>query len=110
MTRAKDAVGRALAADAALTGLVTFAPDDLDWDDEVRVALRRAREPVAGCADRHGSESALRRPGDDGDEDFRPAFRLAELDLHPAQRGRRSAARSRLYGTGNKPRFDWDRV
>ena len=29
-----------LAADAAATlGLVTFAPDDIDWDDEVRIAL-----------------------------------------------------------------------
>ncbi|MDY7104788.1 MAG: 2,3-epoxybenzoyl-CoA dihydrolase [Actinomycetota bacterium] len=28
-----------LAADAAETGLVTFTPDDLDWDDEVRLAL-----------------------------------------------------------------------
>src|SRR3954470_4174308 len=28
-----------LAADAANTGLVTFTPDDLDWDDEVRLML-----------------------------------------------------------------------
>ena len=48
-----------------------------------------AREPVAGRADRHGSQSALRRPRDDGDADLRPALRLAELDLHPAERGRR---------------------
>jgi benzoyl-CoA-dihydrodiol lyase len=28
-----------LAADAAALGLVTFAPDDIDWDDEVRIAI-----------------------------------------------------------------------
>ncbi len=28
-----------LAADAAAAGLVTFTPDDLDWDDEVRLTL-----------------------------------------------------------------------
>ena len=28
-----------LAADAAAAGLVTFTPDDLDWDDEIRLAL-----------------------------------------------------------------------
>ena len=48
-----------------------------------------ACEPVAGRADRHGGQSALRRPRDDGDADLRPAVRLAELDLHPPQRGRR---------------------
>jgi benzoyl-CoA-dihydrodiol lyase len=32
--------GQALAADeAAELGLVTFAPDDIDWDDEIRVAV-----------------------------------------------------------------------
>ena len=28
-----------LAEDAAEAGLVTFAPDDIDWDDEIRLAL-----------------------------------------------------------------------
>ena len=34
-------------------------------------------------------QSALRRAGDDGDAHFRPAHRLAELDLPAPQRGRR---------------------
>ena len=38
---------------------------------------------------RHGGEPALRRPGDHGDEDLRPAHRLAELDLPAPQRSRR---------------------
>jgi benzoyl-CoA-dihydrodiol lyase len=37
---AAAARGQALDPDAALAaGLVTFAPDDIDWDDEVRVAV-----------------------------------------------------------------------
>ncbi len=49
------------------------------------------REPgraLAGRAHRDGSQPALRRPGDAGNEDLRPAHRVAELDLHPAERGR----------------------
>src|SRR5262249_51538194 len=34
-------------------------------------------------------ESALRRPGNDGNKDLRPPDRLAELDLSAPQRGRR---------------------
>ena len=38
--RAEEAVGRPLeAAEAAELGLVTFAPDDIDWAEEVRIAL-----------------------------------------------------------------------
>ena len=45
-----DAVGRPLDAAAALAlGLVTMAPDDLDWEDELRIALeeRAALSPDA---------------------------------------------------------------
>jgi benzoyl-CoA-dihydrodiol lyase len=38
--RAEEAVGRPLEAAAAVElGLVTFAPDDIDWAEEVRIAL-----------------------------------------------------------------------
>src|SRR6185369_6601386 len=38
--RAEEAVGRPLeAAEAVELGLVTFAPDDIDWAEEVRIAL-----------------------------------------------------------------------
>ncbi len=37
---AGDRVGKPLEADAAeQLGLVTFAPDDIDWDEEVRIAV-----------------------------------------------------------------------
>ena len=51
---------------------------------------RGAREPLARRAHRHGSEPALRRPGNDGDPDLRPPLRMAELDLQPAERRRRA--------------------
>jgi benzoyl-CoA-dihydrodiol lyase len=36
----QDAAGRPLAADeAAELGLVTFAPDDIDWEEEVRISV-----------------------------------------------------------------------
>ena len=41
---ARAAVGKPLDADEALAlGLVTAAPDDIDWDDEIRIAHRGAR-------------------------------------------------------------------
>jgi benzoyl-CoA-dihydrodiol lyase len=40
LAAAEQRAGSALeAADALALGLVTFAPDDLDWDDEVRLAV-----------------------------------------------------------------------
>ena len=50
---------------------------------------RGARGALARRAHRHGGEPALRRPGDDGDEDLRPAHGVAELDLPAPERGRR---------------------
>ena len=90
-------------------GLVSFAPDDLDWDDEVRLADRGARGALARRADRHGGQPALRRPGDDGDEDLRPADRVAELDL-PAPERRRRAGALTAYGLKARPEFDFNRT
>ena len=45
-------------------GLVTFAPDDIDWDDEVRIALEERAQLQPGRAHRHGGQPPLRRPGD----------------------------------------------
>jgi benzoyl-CoA-dihydrodiol lyase len=40
LAAAREAAGRPLdAAAAERLGLVTFAPDDIDWDDEVRIAV-----------------------------------------------------------------------
>jgi benzoyl-CoA-dihydrodiol lyase len=72
------------AADAA--GLVTFAPDDLDWDDEIRVAIeeRTSLSPDALT----GMEASLRFAGrKQWTRDLRTINRVAELDLSTAKRG-----------------------
>ena len=83
--------GRAAnAAEAEELGLVTFAPDDLDWEDELRVAVeeRAGFSPDALT----GMEASLRFAGPETMEtpDIRPAFRLAELDLPASERHRRA--------------------
>ena len=110
---ARAQVGKKLDAEAAIgLGLVTFAPDDLDWDEEVRIAIEERASLSPGRAHRHGSEPALRRPGDDGNADLRPPDRVAELDLQPAERRRRArraegvrhrAARRNSTGSGSDP-------
>ena len=81
---------RSIAMAALDAGLVTVAPDELDWDDEVRLAIeaRAALSPDALT----GMEANLRfrRAGNDGNENLRPAVRVAELDLPAPQRGRRA--------------------
>ena len=78
---------------AASSGLVTFAPDDLDWDDEMRLAIeeRASLSPDALT----GMEANLRFAGAETMEtrDLRPPVGLAELDLHPARTPSASRAR-----------------
>ena len=110
IARAKDAVGRALAADAALDlGLVTAAPDELDWADEVRVALeeRASLSPDALT----GMEANLRFGGPETME-TRIFGRLSAwqnwIFIRPNAVGEAGALK--VFGTGSKPRFNWDRV
>ncbi len=110
IARAKDAVGRALAADAALDlGLVTAAPDELDWADEVRVALeeRASLSPDALT----GLEANLRFGGPETME-TRIFGRLSAwqnwIFIRPNAVGEAGALK--VFGTGSKPRFNWDRV
>ncbi len=78
----RDKVGQPLDADAALAlGLVTSNPDDIDWDDEVRIAIeeRAAMSPDALT----GMEANLRfnGPGKHADPNLCPPHGLAKLDL-----------------------------
>ena len=61
-----------------------------------------ARQLFARQPDRARGQSALRRPGDDGNQNLRPAHRLAELDLPASQRrwrrGRAAPLRHRPEG------------
>ena len=110
IARAKDAVGRALVAEDALDlGLVTAAPDELDWADEVRVALeeRASLSPDALT----GMEANLRFGGPETME-TRIFGRLSAwqnwIFIRPNAVGEAGALK--VFGTGSKPRFNWDRV
>ena len=77
------------ADEAEELGLVTFALDDIDWDDEIRVYFeeRASFSPDSLT----GMEANLRFAGPETMESkiFAPPHRLAELDLPAPERGRR---------------------
>ena len=102
--------GNALDADAAFElGLVTSNPDDLDWNDEVRIAIE---ERVAMSPDAlTGMEANLRFNGPENM--FTRIFgRLTAWQNWIFQRpnavGERGALK--VYGKGEKVAFDWNRV
>ena len=86
-----EAKGKLLGPGEALRlGLVTVAPDDLDWEDEVRVAIE---ERVSLSPDAlTGMEASLRFPGDETLETkvFGRLVGVAELGVHPSQLHRRA--------------------
>jgi benzoyl-CoA-dihydrodiol lyase len=99
-----------LDADAAFAlGLVTSNPDDIDWDDEVRIAIE---ERVAMSPDAlTGMEANLRFNGPENM--FTRVFgRLTAWQNWIFQRpnavGEKGALK--VYGTGDKAQFDWNRV
>jgi benzoyl-CoA-dihydrodiol lyase len=97
------------AAEAADAGLVTFAPDELDWEDEVRLAIesRAALSPDALT----GLEANLRFAGPETME-TKIFGRLTAWQNWIFQRpnavGDRGALKS--YGTKGRPEFDWKRT
>jgi benzoyl-CoA-dihydrodiol lyase len=106
----RSRVGEPLAAARALElGLVTAAPDDIDWADEVRLAIeeRAAMSPDALT----GLEANLRFGGRETMES-RIFGRLAAwqnwIFSRPNAVGDKGALT--LYGKGEKPTFDWKRT
>jgi benzoyl-CoA-dihydrodiol lyase len=102
--------GKALDADtAARLGLVTFALDDIDWDDEVRVFLeeRASFSPDALT----GLEANLRFAGPETMES-KIFARLTAWQNWIFQRPNAIGDEGALkrYGTGHKPVFDTRRV
>jgi benzoyl-CoA-dihydrodiol lyase len=103
-------LGEALDADAAFDlGLVTASPDDIDWADEVRLAIeeRAAMSPDALTA----LEANLRFNGPENM--FTRIFgRLTAwqnwIFNRPNAVGDKGALK--LYGKGEKPHFDRNRV
>ncbi|MBX3655566.1 MAG: 2,3-epoxybenzoyl-CoA dihydrolase [Ramlibacter sp.] len=100
----------ALRADQALAlGLVTLTPDDIDWDDEIRIMLeeRASLSPDAMT----GMEASLRFPGKETME-TRVFGRLSAwqnwIFIRPNAVGEDGALK--LFGTGKKAKFDWKRV
>ncbi|MGH7354849.1 MAG: 2,3-epoxybenzoyl-CoA dihydrolase [Candidatus Rokuibacteriota bacterium] len=106
----KGRVGQDLdAATAAESGLVTFTPDDIDWEDEVRVALeaRAAFSPDALT----GMEASLRFGGPETLE-TKIFSRLSAWQNWIFQRPNAVGAKGGLsvYGTGQRSDFDRRRV
>ena len=106
----RDALGRHLDAEAAdALRIVTFTPDDIDWEDEVRVAVeeRSSFSPDALV----GMEASLRFPGPETMES-KIFGRLSAWQNWIFQRpnavGERGALM--LYGTGRGAEFDRRRV
>jgi len=110
MEAARAAVGKALDGDAALAlGLVTAAPDDIDWDDELRLAIeeRAAMSPDALT----GLEANLRFAQKENMA-TRIFGRLTAWQNWIFQRpnavGEKGALK--VYGKGEKVQFDLNRV
>ena len=102
--------GQPLTADQAFEqGLITFASDELDWDDEIRLALeeRAALSPDALT----GLEASLRFAG--AESVATKIFgRLSAWQnwvfVRPNATGEAGALK--VFGSGAKSRFDWERV
>ncbi|HEY2257636.1 MAG TPA: 2,3-epoxybenzoyl-CoA dihydrolase [Variovorax sp.] len=110
MEAARAAAGRALDADEALAlGLVTMAPDDIDWNDELRIAIeeRAAMSPDALT----GLEANLRFASQEN-MNTRIFGRLTAwqnwIFNRPNAVGEKGALK--VYGTGQKAGFDMNRV
>jgi benzoyl-CoA-dihydrodiol lyase len=107
---ARAAMGKdLLAAECLELGLVTFAPDDIDWDDEIRVMLeeRAAFSPDALT----GMEASLRFPGPETME-TKIFGRLSAwqnwIFVRPNAGGEAGALRR--YGSGSRPVYDRKRA
>ena len=106
----RAAAGHCFRAPEALArGLVTVAPDDLDWEDEIRLAFeeRAALSPDALTA----MEASLRFAGPETLE-TKVFGRLSAWQnwvfIRPNATGEHGALN--LFGTGSRPQFDWKRV
>ena len=110
MEALRGEIGKKLSAREALeAGLVTAAPDDLDWEDEIRQAIesRAAQSPDALT----GLEANLRfGPGEA--LETRIFGRLSAwqnwIFIRPNAVGTSGALK--VYGTGAPVKFNWERV
>jgi len=110
LAAAREAIGTALDADQAFAlGLVTAAPDDIDWADEIRIAIeeRASMSPDSLT----GLEANLRFAGKENMA-TRIFGRLTAWQNWIFQRpnavGEKGALK--VYGKGDKAQFDLNRV
>ncbi len=108
--RAAKTIGSALTATEALDAeLITFAPDDLDWHDEIRLALeeRNSFSPDALT----GMEANYRFPGPETME-TKIFSRLTAWQNWIFQRPNAAGPDGALrrFGTGSRPDYDPNRV
>jgi benzoyl-CoA-dihydrodiol lyase len=110
LAAAQAAVGRdLLAGDALELGLVTSAPDDIDWEDEIRLVVeeRRSFSPDALT----GMEANLRFAGQETPE-TKVFGRLTAWQNWIFQRPNAAGPEGALrrYGTGQRADYDRKRV
>jgi benzoyl-CoA-dihydrodiol lyase len=110
LATARAQLGKELLAQEALdVGLVTFAPDDIDWDDEIRLTLeeRASFSPDALS----GMEASLRFPGPETMES-KIFARLSAWQNWIFQRPNAAGDEGALrrYGSGSRPQFDRTRI
>jgi len=110
LSAVRDVAGKPLeAGDAARLGVVTFAPDDIDWDEEVRIAIeeRASFSPDALT----GLEANYRFPGPETLE-TKIFGRLTAWQNWIFNRPNAAgpAGALRRYGTGQRADFDRKRV
>jgi benzoyl-CoA-dihydrodiol lyase len=108
--RAALDAGQRFDAEAALAaGLVTSAPDDIDWEDEVRLAVeeRASLSPDALT----GMEASLRFAGPETLE-TKIFGRLSAWQNWIFQRANAVGEKGALtlYGKPERARFDWSRT
>jgi benzoyl-CoA-dihydrodiol lyase len=108
--RLRNLTGKTLTVEEAMSaGLITAAPDDLDWEDEIRQALesRAALSPDALT----GLEANLRF-GINETLETRVFGRLSAwqnwIFIRPNAVGTNGALK--VYGTGAPVKFNWERV
>jgi len=109
IAKLQELKGPLTAEPALAAGLVTLAPDDLDWEDEIRVAIeeRASLSPDALT----GLEASLRFAGKE--TVWTKVFgRLSAWQnwvfIRPNATGERGALK--VFGTGSKAQFNFERV
>src|SRR6266849_7181295 len=106
----RGAIGKKLSAREALdAGLVTAAPDDLDWEDEIRQAIesRAAQSPDALT----GLEANLRfGPGETLETRIFGRLSAWQNWIFNRPNAVGTSGALKVYGTGAPVKFNWERV